>query len=79
MPTRRVVMRQVREILRLSLDARLSTRSVGKLVSASPTTVRDTLKRFEGSELNWPVPPEISDADLKGAPLWRVWREAGAP
>ena len=65
MPTRRVVMRQVREILRLSVDARLSTRSVAQLVGASATTVRDTLMRFEWSELCWPVPAQMSDADLE--------------
>ena len=49
MPTRRVVMRQVREILRLSREAGLSTRAVGERVGVGSTTVRDTLvKRTEG-------------------------------
>lgn len=39
-------MRQVREILRLSLHAKLSMRSAAGLVGTSATTVRDTLKRF---------------------------------
>lgn len=39
-------MRHVREILRLSLDAGLSTRVVGERVGVGPTTVRDTLRRF---------------------------------
>src|SRR5271165_1888119 len=66
MPTRRVEMRQVREILRLSLEAGLSTRVVGERVGIGPTTVRDTLKRFARAGLSWPVPPEISDAELEG-------------
>lgn len=59
-------MRHVREILRLSLDAGLSTRVVGERVGVGPTTVRDTLRRFGWSELTWPVPAEMTDADLEG-------------
>lgn len=65
MPTRRVMMRHVREILRLSLDARLSTRAVAEHVRTGATTVRDTLRRFDQSGLSWPLPPEIGDADLE--------------
>jgi len=46
MLTRTVIMRQVREIVRLSLEAGLSTRVVGEHVGIGPTTVRDTLKRL---------------------------------
>ena len=59
-------MRHAREILRLSLDAGLSTRMVGERVGVGPTTVRDTLRRFGWSGLTWPVPAEMSDADLEG-------------
>ncbi|MEX6726036.1 helix-turn-helix domain-containing protein, partial [Parapedomonas caeni] len=51
MPTRRVAMRHVREILRLSLDCGLSTRVVGERVGVGSTTVRDTLRRFSRSGL----------------------------
>ncbi len=72
-------MRHVREILRLSLDARLSTRTVAEHVRTGATTVRDTLGRFDRSGLAWPLPPEIGDADLEerlygipGEPDWPV-------
>jgi len=58
-------MRHVREILRLSLDAGLSTRVVGERIGVGSTTVRETLRRFTRAGLAWPVPPEISDADLE--------------
>ncbi|EIZ77265.1 transposase [Novosphingobium sp. Rr 2-17] len=58
-------MRHVREILRLSLDARLSTRAVAEHVRSGATTVRDTLRRFARSDLPWPLPPDVSDADLE--------------
>jgi transposase len=51
MPTRRVAVRHVREILRLSLDGGLSTRVIGERVGIGPTTVRDTLRRFGWSGL----------------------------
>ncbi len=59
-------MRHVREILRLSLDAGLSTRVVGERVGIGPTTVRDTLRRFGWSGLTWPVPPGMTDTELEG-------------
>ena len=58
-------MRQVREILRLSREAGLSTRAVGERVGVGSTTVRDTLRRFAQSKLDWPLPAEIGDAELE--------------
>jgi transposase len=58
-------MRQVREIVRLSLEAGLSTRVIGERIGVGPTTVRDTLKRFAGAGLAWPVPEAKSDAELE--------------
>ncbi|MBR1165249.1 IS21 family transposase [Bradyrhizobium elkanii] len=58
-------MRQVREIVRLSHEAGLSTRVVGERVGVGPTTVRDTLKRFARAGLACPVPEAISDAELE--------------
>ncbi|HUD93487.1 hypothetical protein [Sphingobium sp.] len=51
MPTRRVMMRHVREILRLSLDGRLSTRGVAEHVRTGATTVRDTLKPLDSGDM----------------------------
>lgn len=58
-------MRQLREIIRLSLEAGLSTRKVGEQVGVGATTVRDTLKRFAREKLTWPIPASMSDADLE--------------
>lgn len=58
-------MPQVREIVRLSLEAGLSTRVVGERVGVGPTTVRDTLKRFARAGLAWPVPEAISNTELE--------------
>lgn len=58
-------MRQVREILHLSLDAGLSTRAVGVRIGVGPTTVRDTIRRFSLAGLNWPVADGLTDAELE--------------
>ncbi len=76
-------MRHVCEILRLSLEAGLSTRVVGERIGVGSTTVRDTLKRFTRAKLTWPVPPEISDTDLEqrlyGVPGVKPGRAAKLP
>lgn len=65
MPTERVAMRKVREILQLSRDGGLSTRVVGARTGVSATTVRGVLKRFAESDLEWPLPPALNAADLE--------------
>ena len=59
MPTERIAMRRVREMLRLRLDAGLATREV------APSTLREMFHRFRRSGLSWPLPLELSDADLE--------------
>ena len=58
-------MRQVREILHLSLDAGLSTRVVGERTGVGPTTVRDTIRRLRLAGLAWPVPDDMTEAELE--------------
>jgi len=58
-------MRHVREILRLSLEAGLSTRVVGERIGVGSTTVRDTLKRFTRAKLI----PRFTDQNS-----WAHWR-----
>jgi transposase len=58
-------MRQVREILRLSLDAGLSTRVVGERLGVGSTTVRDTINRLRLAGLEWPVSDGVTDAELE--------------
>jgi transposase-like protein len=73
MPTERIAMRLVREMLRLTRDGGLAGREVARRMGVSPSTVRETLRRFEGSGLGWPPPLDLSDADLEA----RLYGEAG--
>ncbi|WFU45269.1 helix-turn-helix domain-containing protein [Bradyrhizobium sp. CB82] len=72
-------MRQVREIVRLSLEAGLSTRVVGERVGVGPTTVRDTLKQFARAGLAWPVAGSDRRRRAAATVARGAGREAGPP
>lgn len=65
MPTERIAMRKVREILRLTYDAGLPSREVGRQVGVGSTGVRVMLQRFRASKLEWPLPEELTDTALE--------------
>jgi transposase len=60
-------MRQVREIIRLMLSAQVPTREIARRLGLAPSTVRETLKRFEASGQCWPLPEGTSDGELEVA------------
>lgn len=65
MPTERIAMRKVREILRLTYDAGLPSREVARLVGVGSTGVRVMLQRFRASKLDWPLPEGLADTALE--------------
>ena len=67
MPAERVAMRQAREIIRLKFSAGISTREIARRLGLAASTVRETLRRFEGAGLGWPLPDGMSDGDLEAA------------
>ena len=67
MPAESVAMRQAREIIRLKFSAGISTREIARRLGIAASTVRETLRRFEGAGLGWPLPDGISDGDLEAA------------
>ena len=73
MPTERVAMRRVREMLRLSRDAGLATREVARRTDVAPSTLREMLRRFERSGLAWPLPLDLTDTALEA----RLYGEVG--
>jgi transposase len=72
MPAERVSMRHVREILRLG-SAGISKHEIARRMGLAPSTVRETLKRFEVAGLFWPLPDEVTDATLEA----RLYKNAG--
>ena len=67
MPAERVAMRQAREIARLKFLAGVPTRAIARRLGVAASTVRETLRRFEGAGLSWPLPHGMSDGDLEAA------------
>ena len=57
-------MRKIKEVLRLKWEVGLSARQIARSLSVSHSTVLDLLRRFELSELTWPL-PEIDDTALE--------------
>ena len=65
MPTERIAMRRVREMLKLKREGGLSTQEVARRTGVARATLREMFARFERSGLEWPVPAEIGDKELE--------------
>lgn len=65
MPTERVSMRKIREVIRLSWGGKLSPRAVARSCGIGRTTVREYLQRATRAGLSWPLPEGLSDSDLE--------------
>jgi transposase len=64
MPTERVRMRRVREILRCRADG-LGYKAIGQRVGLAASTVRDCLERAASAGLVWPLDPALTDPRLE--------------
>jgi len=73
MPAERTTMRQVREVLRLKFVGGVPTREIARRIGVAASTVRATLRRFDATGLNWPLPEEMTDAALEA----RLFANAG--
>ena len=58
-------MRELREVMRLYREIGQPVRDIARRVGVARSMARDMIARFERSELAWPVPPEISVAELE--------------
>lgn len=67
MPGKRVSMRKTREVLRLRFDLKLGQRQIARSANISQSTVHDYLERFTAAGLSWPLPVEMSEAQLEAA------------
>lgn len=68
--SRRVVMRQIRKILRCHFAQGLSREAIARAVGVAKGSVTNVLQRFQTSALSWPLDSSVSDADLE-ARLYR--------
>ena len=65
MPTERLSMRRIRDLLRLKLEEGLSSRVVAASVGISKGAVGDYLRRAELARLKWPLPADLDDTALE--------------
>lgn len=61
---KRLSMRKIKEALRLSSQG-LSTREISSSLAIGRTTLRGYLRRVREAGLSWPLPDDLSDADLE--------------
>ena len=61
MPTERLSMRQIREVLRLHHRVGMSQRAVARSLNLAQGTVSKYLNRTRRAGLTWPLPPELDD------------------
>ena len=75
MPTKRKAMRQIKEVLRLKFDAKLSHERIAAATGLSKGAVTSYLKRAVEAGIGWPLVPLLDDAALEA----RLFRTAGGP
>ena len=64
MASKRITMRNIREVLRLKLSAGLSIRQIQRSTKVSVGAVQKLLARANELELTWPLPDELNDTEL---------------
>ena len=65
MPTERLSMRQVREVLRLRWGLKLNARATARSVGIGRTTVQDYVRRAGAAKLSWPLAEGMNDEKLE--------------
>jgi hypothetical protein len=65
----RMSMRKIREVLRLTHELGLSVRQVCEATGVGKTAVSEYVSRAKVVGITWPIPPEITDADLERRPF----------
>ena len=65
MPARRLLMRKIREVLRLRHEQGLSHQAVARVCALGVGTVNRYLRRAVEAGLGWPLPVELDDAALE--------------
>ena len=64
MPAKRISMRQLREILRLRLQANLSIRQIQRSLRVSVGGISNVLNKAQSLSLDWPAIEQIDDVSL---------------
>lgn len=65
MPTERLSMRRIRQVLQLHFGAQASARVIAREVGVGRSTVQDYLARAGAAGLDWPLAPDLTDAAIE--------------
>ena len=65
MPTERLTMRRIRQVLQLHFGAHASARVIAREVGVGRTTVQDYLSRAGAAGLGWPLAADLTDEALE--------------
>src|ERR1035437_1251630 len=65
MPSNRITMRQIRESLRLHLQAKLSYNEVGRTLKLSKSVVGKYISLARVAGVDWPIAQTLSDEELE--------------
>src|SRR5438093_9081032 len=75
MAATRLLMRRLRDVLRLKFDVGLSHRAIAQACTVGLGTVTTYLQRAAAAGLAWPLPDDLDDAALEA----RVFARAAVP
>lgn len=65
MPTQRLSMRRIKEVLRQKHVQGLPERAIARTLGVSNGAVHSYLRRARAAGLNWPLPAGMTDEDLE--------------
>jgi len=78
MPTQRLSMRRIRQLLALHFGARASSRAIGVELGIAPSTVREYLARAAAAGVGWPLGADDTDESLMARLFVNAGVRAGA-
>jgi len=64
MPKKRLPMRQIKKVLRMTHTMDLSQQAISQATGIPRTTVRDYLQRAKKAGITWPIPDDMDDEQL---------------
>lgn len=77
--SRRLLMRQIREILRCHFEHHMSREAIGRSLGIAKGSVTNMFQRYQAAGLCWPLDPTLSDADLEARLYPPVARDPTTP
>jgi len=78
MPTQRLSMRRIKQLLMMRFGAGASTRAIGRELGIAPSTVREYLARAAAAGISWPLAADVTDESLVARLFVNAGVRAGA-